>query len=196
MLAGARLLGARTFAVNSVSDASGSVLFVNAGELDASHRAACDFVSAHFRFPVDRLYPRRDRLGGRLSEGHQSSPEPQVAEARLVRARRGGAPARGGGLPGGRRFRFVPRRLRRRKARGARCGEEKLYAQFADRDIDVRAYGALLDLSQIDAPGRSRRAFRHLPLESRATRSISSRESPDEDILVIADASRFLPVKR
>ncbi len=57
MLAGARLLGARTFAVNSVSDASGSVLFVNAGELDASHRAACDFVSAHFRFSVDRLYP-------------------------------------------------------------------------------------------------------------------------------------------
>jgi nickel-dependent lactate racemase len=57
MLAGARLLGARTFAVNSVGGASGSVLFVNAGELEASHRAACDFVSAHFRFPVDRLYP-------------------------------------------------------------------------------------------------------------------------------------------
>jgi lactate racemase len=57
MLAGARLLGARTFAVNSVGGASGSALFVNAGELEASHRAACDFVSAHFRFPVDRLYP-------------------------------------------------------------------------------------------------------------------------------------------
>jgi nickel-dependent lactate racemase len=56
MLAGARLLGARTFAVNAVSGASGSVAFVNAGELDASHRAACDFVSAHFRFSVDRLY--------------------------------------------------------------------------------------------------------------------------------------------
>ena len=56
MLAGARLLGARTFAVNSVSGASGNVLFINAGELDASHRAACEFVSAHFRFPVDRLY--------------------------------------------------------------------------------------------------------------------------------------------
>jgi lactate racemase len=57
MLAGARLLGARTFAVNSVSGAPGSVSFVNAGDLDVSHRAACDFVSAHFRFPVDRLYP-------------------------------------------------------------------------------------------------------------------------------------------
>jgi len=56
MLAGARLLGARTFAVNSVSGASGSVLFVSAGELDASHRAACDFVSAHFRFSVNRLH--------------------------------------------------------------------------------------------------------------------------------------------
>jgi nickel-dependent lactate racemase len=56
MLAGARLLGARTFAVNSVSGAPGRVAFVNAGELDASHRAACDFVSAHFRFSVERLY--------------------------------------------------------------------------------------------------------------------------------------------
>lgn len=56
MLAGARLIGARTFAVNSVGGASGSTVFVNAGELDASHRAACEFVSAHFRIPVDRLY--------------------------------------------------------------------------------------------------------------------------------------------
>ncbi len=56
MLAGARLLGPRTFAVNTVGGPGGRVLFVNAGELDASHRAACDFVSAHFRFPVDRLY--------------------------------------------------------------------------------------------------------------------------------------------
>jgi lactate racemase len=56
MLAGARLLGARTFAVNTVGGSAGRALFVNAGELDASHRAACDFVSAHFRFPVDRPY--------------------------------------------------------------------------------------------------------------------------------------------
>ncbi len=56
MLAGARLLGARTFAVNAVGGPAGRVLFVNAGELDASHRAACDFVSTHFRFPVDRPY--------------------------------------------------------------------------------------------------------------------------------------------
>jgi nickel-dependent lactate racemase len=56
MLAGARLLGARTFAVNTVGGPAGRILFVNAGELDASHRAACDYVSAHFRFPVDRRY--------------------------------------------------------------------------------------------------------------------------------------------
>jgi nickel-dependent lactate racemase len=56
MLAGARLLGPRTFAVNAVAGPSGAVLFVNAGELDASHRAACAFMSAHFRVPVDRLY--------------------------------------------------------------------------------------------------------------------------------------------
>jgi nickel-dependent lactate racemase len=57
MLAGARLLGTRVFAINSVSDDRGGLLFINAGELDASHRAACDFVSTNFRIPIDRLYP-------------------------------------------------------------------------------------------------------------------------------------------
>ena len=56
MLAGARLLGTRVFAINSVCDNRGNLLFINAGELDASHRAACDFVSAHFRIMIDRLY--------------------------------------------------------------------------------------------------------------------------------------------
>jgi nickel-dependent lactate racemase len=56
MLEGARLLGTRLFAVNSVPDGDGNIVFVNAGEIDASHRSACDFVSEHFRFPVERPY--------------------------------------------------------------------------------------------------------------------------------------------
>ena len=56
MLAGARLLEARIFAVNSVPDDRGNILFVNAGELDASHGAACEFLSAHFRIPIDLRY--------------------------------------------------------------------------------------------------------------------------------------------
>jgi len=56
MLAGARLLPARLFAVNLISDAAGNVVFLNAGELDGSHRAACGFLSTNFRVPLDRLY--------------------------------------------------------------------------------------------------------------------------------------------
>jgi nickel-dependent lactate racemase len=56
MLAGARLLDARLFAINSIPDNEGNTLFLNAGDLDAAHRAACDFLSANFRLPIDRLY--------------------------------------------------------------------------------------------------------------------------------------------
>jgi len=56
MLAGARLLDARLFAINLIPDGEGNILFVNAGELDAAHRAACGFLSANFRVPIDRLY--------------------------------------------------------------------------------------------------------------------------------------------
>ncbi|MDD4856671.1 MAG: nickel-dependent lactate racemase [Candidatus Krumholzibacteria bacterium] len=56
MLAGARLLEARLFAINSVSDDRGNPVFVNAGEIDTSHKAACDFLSKNFRFPVHRRY--------------------------------------------------------------------------------------------------------------------------------------------
>lgn len=64
MLAGARLLDARLFAVNTVADGAGNVVFLNAGDLDASHRAACDYLSAHFRVPVDRLYGAAIVSGG------------------------------------------------------------------------------------------------------------------------------------
>ena len=56
MLAGARLLATRVFAVNMIPDHRGGIVFLNAGELDASHRAACDACSAMYRIPVDRLY--------------------------------------------------------------------------------------------------------------------------------------------
>ncbi|RJR32243.1 MAG: nickel-dependent lactate racemase [Candidatus Latescibacterota bacterium] len=56
MLAGARLLETRVFSVNVVAGARGEALFINAGDLDASHRAACEFLSAHMRIPLARLY--------------------------------------------------------------------------------------------------------------------------------------------
>lgn len=56
MLAGARLLDTKVFSINSVADKDGNILSVNAGELDAAHRRACDFLSANFRVPIDRLY--------------------------------------------------------------------------------------------------------------------------------------------
>ena len=56
MLAGARLMPAPLFAINLIPDDAGDIVFLNAGELDQSHRAACDFLSSRFRVPVDRLY--------------------------------------------------------------------------------------------------------------------------------------------
>jgi nickel-dependent lactate racemase len=57
MLEGARLVGTRMLAVNVVAGGGGEALFINAGELDASHRAACAFLSSHMRVPVARRYP-------------------------------------------------------------------------------------------------------------------------------------------
>ena len=56
MLEGARLVGPRIFSVNVVAGVRGEALFINAGDLDASHREACGFLSAHMRIPVARLY--------------------------------------------------------------------------------------------------------------------------------------------
>jgi nickel-dependent lactate racemase len=56
MLAGARLLDKPIFAVNVASDQKGNIVFLNAGELDRSHRAACDFFASTFGVRIDRLY--------------------------------------------------------------------------------------------------------------------------------------------
>jgi nickel-dependent lactate racemase len=56
MLAGARLLATKVFAINSIPDDGGHIVFLNAGELDESHRAACDFLSENFCAPIDRPY--------------------------------------------------------------------------------------------------------------------------------------------
>ncbi|MBN1885374.1 MAG: nickel-dependent lactate racemase [Candidatus Krumholzibacteriota bacterium] len=54
MIEGARLLPASVFAVNVVTDETGRVAFLNAGELDLSHRAACRFLDEHFMIQLDR----------------------------------------------------------------------------------------------------------------------------------------------
>lgn len=56
MLAGARLLESRLFAVNLVRGLAGETIFVNGGELDASHRAACAYLEEHFTIPLDRRF--------------------------------------------------------------------------------------------------------------------------------------------
>lgn len=57
MLEGARLLPAPVFAVNAVADGRGRAVFVNAGDLDRSHRAAGRFLDEGFLIRLDR--PRR-----------------------------------------------------------------------------------------------------------------------------------------
>ncbi len=56
MLAGARLLPPAVYAINYISDDRGRIVFVNAGELDTSHREACRFLWERFHIPLQRLY--------------------------------------------------------------------------------------------------------------------------------------------
>ena len=56
MLAGAGMLSARVFAVNTIYDSSGSLLYVNAGDLDQSHREACNVFHHNFAVACDRPY--------------------------------------------------------------------------------------------------------------------------------------------
>ncbi len=56
MLDGARLLPAPVFAVNTMYDARGALIFVNGGDLVESHRLACARFSALFMVPIDRRY--------------------------------------------------------------------------------------------------------------------------------------------
>ncbi len=56
MAAGARLLPSPVFAINTIFDAAGSLLFVNAGNLEESHRSACEVLLSSFRVPLDHRY--------------------------------------------------------------------------------------------------------------------------------------------
>lgn len=56
MLAGARLIPCPVFAVNAVFDNHGRVLFLNAGELERSHRGACGYLSERFLLSNERRY--------------------------------------------------------------------------------------------------------------------------------------------
>ena len=195
MLAGARLLGARIFAVNSVSDASGSMLFVNAGELDLSHRAACDFVSAHFRFPVDRLYPVVIVSAGgsprdiNLLQSHKSLRHASDA------LEEGGLLLAAAACPEG-------------------IGSDSYLAAFADgrhavRDAVRRSYtlNAQTAVSTCELTTRFSIYLRSMLEDDLVERFGICPWSPgyeeyllggvaDEDILVIADGSRFLPARR
>jgi nickel-dependent lactate racemase len=195
MLAGARLLGARTFAVNSVSGDSGSVLFVNAGELDSSHRAACDFVSAHFRFSVDRLYRAVIISAGgfprdiNLLQSHKSLRHASNAleEGELLLAAAAcpegiGSDSYFAAFEGGRHA--VPDAVRRGYTLNAQTAIStfELTARFSIYLRSMLADGLVARFGLCPwKPG-----YEEYLLEGIA----------GEDILVIADASRFLPVKR
>lgn len=56
MLEGVRLLPVPVFAINTIFDAAGSLLFVNAGNLEGSHRSACEALLYSFRIPLDHRY--------------------------------------------------------------------------------------------------------------------------------------------
>jgi len=195
MLAGARLLGARTFAVNSVSGVSGNVLFVNAGELDESHRAACDFVSAHFRFPVDRLYRVVIISAGgfprdiNLLQSHKSLRHASYA------LEEGGLLLAVAACPEG-------------------IGSDSYFAAFADGrhavpDVVRRGYtlNAQTAISTCELTARFSIYLRSMLADGLVARFGLCPWKPGyeeyllegiagEDILVNSDASRFLPVKR
>lgn len=56
MLEGARLIAAPVFVINSVADDAGRIVYVNAGDLDASHLEGCVFLMKHFRSPMSHPY--------------------------------------------------------------------------------------------------------------------------------------------
>lgn len=195
MLAGARLLGARTFAVNSVGGPAGRVLFLNAGELDASHRAACDFVSARFRFPVDRSYRAVVVSAGGspsdidLLQSHKALRHASGAldEGGLLLAAAAcpegvGSDSYRAAFDGGRHA--VPDAVRRGYALNSQTALStyelttrfSIYLRTALGDDLVERFGFC----------SWKEGYERFLLEG----------IDDEELLVIADASRFLPVRR
>lgn len=193
MLAGARLLGARVFTINSVSDDRGNLLFISAGELDASHRAACDFVSANFRIPIDRLYRAVIVSAGgfpkdiNLLQGHKALRQASYAldEGGLMLAaaacREGvGSDSYAGALEGGRQA--VPDIVRRGYTLNSQTAMST-YELTARLSIYLKS---MLPDSVVSRFGMGswKDGYAAYLLEG----------IPDDDILVIANAAQFLPV--
>jgi nickel-dependent lactate racemase len=193
MLAGARLLGARTFAINSVPDDVGGSLFINAGELDASHRAACDFVSSAFRFPIDRLYRAVIMSAGgypkdiNLLQSHKAVRQASFAleEGGLLLAAAAcpegvGSDSYAGAYDGGRQA--VPDVVRRRYA---------LNSQAAMSTFELTSRLSIYLRSMLPDGLTSR--FGICPWKDAYTEYLLE-GIPDRDILVIAHAGLFLPM--
>ncbi|MGD1049156.1 MAG: nickel-dependent lactate racemase [Candidatus Krumholzibacteriaceae bacterium] len=192
MLAGARLLGARTFAINSVPDDAGGSLFINAGELDASHRAACDFVSSAFRLPIDRLYRAVIVSAGgypkdiNLLQSHKALRQASFAleEGGLLLAAAAcsegvGSDSYLGAFDGGRHT--VPDAVRRRYT---------LNSQTAISTHELTARLSIYLRSMLPDALASR--FGICPWKDAFTEYLLD-GIPDRDILVIANAAQFLP---
>ncbi len=56
MLEGARSIPVPVFTVNIISGQNGEVVYLNAGELEESHLSACDFLRENFTIPLRRRY--------------------------------------------------------------------------------------------------------------------------------------------
>jgi nickel-dependent lactate racemase len=195
MLAGARLLGARVFAINSVSDDRGNLLFINAGELDASHRAACDFVSAAFRIPIDRFYRAVVLSAGgfpkdiNLLQSHKALRQASYAldEGGLMltaaACREGvGSESYAAAFDGGRQC--VPDVVRRGYS---------LNSQTAMSTFDLTARLSIYLKSML--PDELVTRFGMVPWKDGYSEYLIG-GMPDEDILVIANAAQFLPTMR
>jgi nickel-dependent lactate racemase len=193
MLAGARLLGARLVAINSVPDEAGNVLFVNAGELDASHRAACEYVSANFRLPLDHRYRAVIASAGgypkdiNLLQSHKALRQASFAleEGGLMLAAAAcsegvGSDSYFGAFEGGRHA--VPDFVRRGYT---------LNSQTAISTYELTARLSIYLRSTL-ADGLVTR-FGLCPWKDEFTTYLLD-DIPDCDILVIANAAQFLPV--
>ncbi len=56
MLAGARLIASPVLVINTVYDDGGRLVFINAGDLENSHREGCAFLVENFRVPIGKRF--------------------------------------------------------------------------------------------------------------------------------------------